>query len=69
MREFNPNDPFLLYAPGAGSGLPDVAARHDEHLAASEPPTQRSATEPAALSDADCSAPHGDALHPPNATR
>ena len=37
MREFGPNDPFLLYAPGAGSGLPDVAARHDEHLAPSEP--------------------------------
>lgn len=36
MREFGPNDPFLLYAPGAGSGLSDVAARHDEHLSDAE---------------------------------
>ena len=36
MREFGPNDTFLLYAPGAGSGLPDVAARHDGYLSDAE---------------------------------
>lgn len=43
MREFGPNDPFLLYAPSAGSGLPDVAARHDEYLADAE---RESSSEP-----------------------
>ena len=43
MREFGPNDPFLLYAPIACSGLPDVAARHDECLAEAE---QEASSEP-----------------------
>ena len=36
LKAFGPNAAFLQYTPTEGSGITDIAARHDEYLAAPE---------------------------------